>query len=119
MLVTVTNVTNVTAWQTSRTINNPDFYEGYPGVPPITSAVGGNVTDPLPYPFDQAGPLAAGSAVTLPMRDRDWYYSRSLYNTQYPHIKWQQLVQAGVVTMAFASETNQNDEQMIFDRHAV
>lgn len=106
MLMICTNVT-------TRTINNPDFYLGYPGVPGVTSAVGGNVTDPLPYPFSHVGPVGAGLAAgatvgnptgALPVHPRDWRYKGVPWLPQEPGEKWNQLVKSGIVTLAMATE---------------
>jgi hypothetical protein len=97
MLMTVTNAT-------TRTINKPDFYLGYPGVPGVTSAVGGNVTDALPHPFGHIGPLASGANLQLPVHPRDWRYKAVPWLPQEPGEQWNQLVKSGIVTLAFATE---------------
>jgi len=105
MLMTVTNTSG-------RTINAADQISAGSG-PSGILATGGNVTDPLPYPFSLSGSLADTVGRQLPMRNRDWRYQRSAYMPECS-IQWQQLVQAGVVTMAVASETGNLDEEELY-----
>jgi len=114
MLVTVEN-------QLAVSINDPAVGEDGVALP------GGNHpeeathrTYPLPYPFDLVGVLTenGGSrdSVQLPMHHRDWRYSRSQMARGMPvSEKWNQLVQAGVVTMAYAAQTTLRDEEDLFE----
>jgi len=77
-------------------------------------------TYPLPYPFDLVGTLdangGANDSVELPMHHRDWRYSRSQMARGLPvSEKWSQLVQAGVVTMAYAVQTDLRDVEDLFE----
>lgn len=106
MLVTVTNVT-------SRTINKLEELTGGTG-PAALLAVGGNRLDPLPYPFGHIGSLAASGTKQLPMHARDWRYKSVPWLPQEPSIEWQQLVQAGVVTLTLAAETDNRSQEDLF-----
>jgi len=102
MLMTIQNTSG-------RSINVLETMSGGSGTSAL-SAVGGNRTDPLPYPFGHIGTLADTATKQLPMRNRDWRYQGSAYMEE-PSKQWQQLVQAGVVTMTVASETGNTDEE--------
>ena len=106
MLMTVTNTSG-------RTLNALDEITGGTG-PASLLAVGGARKDPLPYPFGHIGSLANAAASVLPMHTRDWRYKSVPWLPQEPSIEWQQLVQAGTVTMAAATETDATDEEDIF-----
>jgi len=105
VLMTITNTSG-------RDINVLEQMTGGSG-PSALLATGGNVTDPLPYPFAHIGTLADTANSQLPMHNRDWRYQRSAYMPE-PSIEWQQLVQAGVVTMTVATETGNTDEEEIY-----
>lgn len=110
MLVTVTNTSG-------RAINVPAVGEDGVALP------GGNHpaeathrTDPLPYPFDLIGTLAIAGTKQLPMHHRDWRYSRSQMARGLPvSEKWNQIVQAGVVTLTYAAQANLRDEEDLFE----
>lgn len=106
MLVTVTNTSG-------RTINALDAITGGTG-PAAVYATGGNRTDPLPYPFGHIGPLANSATKQLPMQARDWRYKSVPWLPMEPSKEWQQLVQAGIVTLAVATEANERDQEDIF-----
>jgi hypothetical protein len=106
MLVTCTNVT-------TRTINKLETLTGGTGTSALL-ATGGNRTDPLPYPFGHIGELLAAGTKQLPMHDRDWRYRSVPGLTQEPSIEWQQLVQAGVVTLTLAAETGNRSQEDLF-----
>jgi len=106
VLLTVTN-------DSGRTINGLDSITGGTGSSALL-ATGGARKDPLPYPFGHIGELADAASKQLPMHVRDWRYKSVPWLPQEPSIEWQQLVQAGVVSLAVASETNQVDEENIF-----
>ena len=101
MIVTLTNTSG-------GVLNDLDIHDGG------SLAVGGQRKDPLPYPFGHIGPLLDTIAKVLPMHTRDWRYKSVPWLPQEPSIEWQQLVQAGTVTMAAATETNATDEEDIF-----
>jgi hypothetical protein len=107
MLVTVTNAS-------PNQINYLDYYVGAPGGVGVTNATGGNVVSPLPYPFDWIGPLNSLATYQLPMHNRDWHYKRSPCDPQDAGQQWQQLIQAGIVTLAFAAETGNTDTEELF-----
>lgn len=113
MLITVEN-------QLSVEINKPAVGEDGVSLP------GGNHpqeathrTYPLPYPFDLVGTLdangGANDAVQLPMHPRDWRYSRSQMARGLPvSEKWNQLVQAGVVTFTIAAQADRRDVEELY-----
>jgi len=76
---------------------------------------------PLPYPFGPyVGTLDANGgaydSIQLPMHHRDWRYSRSQMARGLPvSEEWNQIVQAGVVTMAYAAQANVRDEEDLFE----
>lgn len=94
MLMTVTNVSG-------RIINTP--ITGGSGVSP--DAVGGSVSDPLPYPFSHVGPVAiGGSTAALPVHEQDWRFKSVPWLPSEPADDWNYLVQAKVVTIGFGAE---------------
>lgn len=114
MLVTVTNLT-------SREINKPAVGEDGVSLP------GGNHpqdathrTDPLPHPFGPfVGTLDASGgaydAVQKVMHPRDWRYSRSQMARGLPvSEEWNQLVQAGTVSLTVAAQANRRDSEELF-----
>jgi hypothetical protein len=107
MLATVTNTSG-------RTINKLDSYLGYAGGLGVSSAVGGNRTDPLPYPFGHIGELAAAGTKQLPMHPRDFRYKAVPSMPREAGEDWQVMIQAGVVTLAFAAETGRRDSEELF-----
>jgi hypothetical protein len=63
-------------------------------------------SDPLPYPFSHIGTLASAGALQLPMHPADWRHKSVPSRAQFPWNQWNQLVQAGVVTVATAAQTD-------------
>jgi hypothetical protein len=104
MLVTVTNTSGVT-------INNP--ITGGFGVSP--DAVGGSKSFPLPYPFGHLPPMLNGASKQLPMHPADWHRKSVPWLPQSPATEWNQLVQAGVVTMATALQSGVRDQEEKFE----
>jgi hypothetical protein len=109
MLVTVTNASATIA------INSPVTGEDGVALP------GGNHpseathrSNPLPYPFDLIGELAASGTKQLPMQPQDWRYSRSQMRGVPVEVQWSQMVQAGVVTLAVAAQANVRDSEEIY-----
>jgi hypothetical protein len=100
MLVTVTNTSG-------GTINN--LITGGSGV--SSDAVGGSKNTPLPYPFGHIGSLANGANKQLPMHPADWRYKSVPWLPMEPATEWNQLVQAGKVTMAFADQASVKDQE--------
>lgn len=74
---------------------------GGTGVSP--DAVGGNVTRPLPYPFNRNGSLAIGGARTLGVNVRDFTTREVMCQPELPVQDWDNLLQKGWVTLAFAT----------------
>jgi hypothetical protein len=114
-LMTVIN--NLPATQ----LNYLDFYYGYPGGPPVTNAIGGNLVNPVPYPFDWVQPFlanpAAGStpgvpgaayAVQLPVHESDMGFTDPNFGPLNVETLWNQLIMAGTVTVTFAAESPTN-----------
>ena len=57
----------------------------------------------------------ANDAATLPMHPRDWRYSRSQMARGLPvSEEWNQMVQAGIVTMAVGAQANRRDTEELF-----
>lgn len=113
MLVTVTNTSG-------RAINVPAV--GEDGV-----ALGGGVrpgeathrTDPLPFPFSHIGEVAIAGSQQLPMHPSDWRHGEGGQRTQMARglpvrKQWQQLVQAGVVTLTVAAQADRNEQEELF-----
>jgi hypothetical protein len=95
MLIQVTNLK-------SYAINAPDVYAG---------AVGGNVVNGLPHPFGWIGPMAkngdSGYQKTLAMLPSDLGKREAVNGSaQTAGEKWQQLVQAGVVSLTYTAQTD-------------
>lgn len=103
MLVTVTNVSTAT-------INN--VIPGGSGV--SSDAVGGSKNKPLPYPFGHIGPLAASASKQLPMHPADWRHKAVPWLTFEPVTEWNQLVQAGTVTLTIADQATVRDSEEKF-----
>lgn len=109
MLVTITNAT-------TRTINA--LCVGEDGL----AASGGNHpeeanhrSDPLPYPFAHIGELAAAGTKQLPMQPADWRYQRAnVPSGPAVSTQWNQLVQAGVITVAIAAQATNTDVENAF-----
>lgn len=97
MLVTVTNLK-------SYSINTPDVYPG-------TAAVGGNVNNGLPHPFGWVGPLTAngtaGDHSVQALHPSDLYFREVMNGSaQTAWEKWQQMIQASVVTLGLAIQAD-------------
>ena len=100
MIVTVTNTSGAT-------LNALAVHDGGSG------ATGGARKDPLPYPFGHIGSLADGASKSLPMHTADWL--RPVHqSTLSPREEWNQLVQAGKVTLAVAAQADAQDAQDAF-----
>jgi len=96
MLVTCTNLT-------ARTINQPDTLTiTVPNSTASLQAVGGNITDPVPYPFNTfsfAPNGQTGYFQTLPVNERDLSRKSSAWAPHLPSEQWNRLVAAGVVSL--------------------
>jgi hypothetical protein len=114
MLTTVTNTTN-TVGLPSRTINDLDAYTTLGVGPSQTTAVGGARKDALPYPFGHIGALVAGGTKQLPMHPRDWRHRDVIVGSPMDSgEQWQQMVQAGTVSLTFAAQTARRDAEELF-----
>lgn len=71
-------------------------------------------SDPLPYPFSHIGTLASAAAKQLPMHPSDWSRKSVPSASQFPWNKWNVLVNAGIVTMATAAQTDSVDNEEAF-----
>jgi hypothetical protein len=61
------------------------------------------------------GSLAAAATKQLPMHPRDWRHRDVFVGSPFEAgEEWQQLVQAGTVTMAFAAQTARRDAEELF-----
>ena len=99
MVVTVTNVSG-------GNLNNLDTISFGSG-PSALNAVGGQKKNALPYPFNRenVGTLANSASAVLPMRPDDWWFKPVPGVPSTPMQEWNMLVQAGKVTMSFATES--------------
>ncbi len=114
MLVTVTNTTN-TVGLPSRAINGLDQYTTLGSTLTAIIAVGGQRKDALPYPFAHIGSLAAAATRQLPMHPRDWRHRDVIVGSPMEAgEEWQQLIQAGTVSLAFAAQTGRRDAEELF-----
>lgn len=109
MLVTVTNASGAA-------INGLDSFttDSGQGGPAVLTATGGARKRPLPYPFGHIGSLAASGTKQLPMHPRDWRHKPVPYESFDAGEQWQQLVQRGIVTLAYASQTRVSDAEELF-----
>lgn len=114
MLITVTNLTD-------HPINYADSIDTasyLPGNPAGLVAIGGNIRYPLPYPFSGAGELEASGgadAIQRAMHVADLRRAHNMHSAFAPGEEWQQLVQAGIVSLAAAAETGRTDiEEELF-----
>ena len=125
-IMTVTNTTN-TVDLPSRTVNRPAEYYGNdifgdPIVPdPLLGTAlltaqssglygddKGHKNDPLPYPFNRQGDIAAGANLALPVHPID--FTKTIWwETHSPASEWNHLVQKGTVSVSFAAETGVQD----------
>ena len=103
MLVTVTNVSG-------GTINTPAT--GGSGV--SADAVGGTISNPLPFPFGHIGPLANSASKQLPMHPGDWHHKSVPWLPQAPVTEWNTLVQAKKVTIAVADQAGVKDSEELY-----
>jgi hypothetical protein len=98
-------VTNLLAVQ----LNYLDYYLGYPGVPGVTAAVGGNRVNPVPYPFDWYVFPANGTTgynPTFPSHLGDLIWQKTpTFSPHKPYEAWNQLIQAGTVSVTVTTET--------------
>ena len=89
-------------------LNKLDVHEGG------SLAVGGQVKDPLPYPFNWVGQTAASGDVGLAdagtavyaMHPQDFNYKPLLWKALAPIDEMKQMLMAGQVTLTFAAETD-------------
>jgi len=114
MLVTVENQLS-TRINYLEEINTAQYL---PGNPAGLVATGGNVVQPLPFPFDQVGELAAnglaGDDVQRAMHPSDFRRQHNLHKPMEPREEWNQIIQAGIVTFVIASETGFTDTEETF-----
>lgn len=103
MLVTVTNTSG-------GTINTPTT--GGSGV--SADAVGGTISNPLPFPFAHIGPLANSGTKQLPMHPGDWHHKSVPWLPQAPVTEWNLLVAAGKVTLAVADQSGVKDNEELY-----
>ena len=101
MLMSVTNLQ-------SAEMNGLDTYlSGVQGTPSSMAATGGARKDPLPYPFNRSGAIAAGATKTLPVRSRDFVRQNTPFEPLAPADEWQQLIQAGKISVLLTAEQAQ------------
>lgn len=79
-----------------------------------TYATGGARVNQLPFPFSHTT-IAPSAAVALGVRPRDMARQK-VADSLSPATQWNQLVQAGTVTVAMAKEATSTDvEELAFD----
>jgi hypothetical protein len=101
MLMSVTNLQ-------SAEMNGLDTHlSGVQGTPSSMAATGGARKDPLPYPFNRSGAIAAGATKTLPVRSRDFVRQNTPFEPLAPADEWQQLIQAGKISVLLTAEQAQ------------
>jgi len=109
MIVTVENVSDVV-------LNDITDENGCPGAvssDPYFKAFTGRV-NPLPYPFNHVGKLEPTDTSALPMHPEDWGKPFVPWVPMTNRKKWNQLVQAGKVTLAFAVQGDLTDQEELF-----
>ena len=106
MLVTVKNVSGVT-------MNDLEAITGGTG-PSAVNAVGGNRLRPLPYPFGHIGALTDTSTKQLPMHPADWTFKIVPSIPMQPREEWNNLVQAGKVTLTVVAQNGRRDQFELF-----
>lgn len=97
MLTTVENVSD----DDLNALDEVDLGDGPSG----GVASGGARVNPLPYPFGHVGTLASGDSIDMPTRPSDWHYKPVPSLPMTPETEWQQLIQAGMVTIVSVAET--------------
>jgi hypothetical protein len=100
MLLTVTNLS------ASITLNDLDVYQGYVSASmPTVNATGGARKYPLPYPFGHVV-LGPSGNKQLPAHTMDMLKGgpAPMWSTFNPGTEWNQLIQAGVVSVTIATE---------------
>lgn len=71
-------------------------------------------SDPLPWPFSHIGSLADSGTKQLPVHPSDWTRKSCPSVAQFPWNKWNVLVNAGIVTLATAAQTDAVDQEELF-----
>ena len=72
-------------------------------------AVGGTISNPLPYPANKSGPLAIGATLVIQMHVEDLQNKSVPWLPLTPSTEWQMLIQAGLVTVSFLAVTGTNN----------
>lgn len=76
---------------------------------------GGNRTNPLPYPFNLVT-IAPSATKILPAHHRDMEYRKPSFDPQQSSEQWNQMIQAGTVTVTYAAEsTNRDTDDIMID----
>lgn len=105
MLMTVTNTSATLA------LNVLDTYVSGPsGSTASIVATGGARVRALPHPFSHAT-IAASGNLQLPVHPEDMRENFYTGPESSPRSKWNQLVNAGMVTLAFADQTGVRDTE--------
>lgn len=99
-LLTVANLS-------TKILNRPAVGGG--GVSP--DAVGGDVLDGLPHPFEANGPLAVGASRELAVHARDFNVRVQMQQPMLPADDWARMVQAGDISLAFVADANTTDAE--------
>lgn len=106
MLATVTNTSGVVLNALDQQI------VGYGAAQAI--ATGGAVKNPLPHPFNKNGSLAVGANKVLSVHPQDFRYVPTMGSNPEPRDAINQMIQAGLITVALAAETPRRDIEEVF-----
>lgn len=65
-------------------------------------AVGGNVANPLPYPFNANGELDDGDTLTLGVNLHDLFVRQQMQQPELPQQEWDLLIQKGWLSVSYS-----------------
>lgn len=112
MLMSVTNVSGRAIHAPITYDTNVDPLLGTAGLIAESSGLFGNdkgsKSDPLPYPFDRGDELANSATRQLPVHPQD-FTRNNHWDAQSPATLWNQMIQMGIVTIAWAAEPGVSD----------
>jgi len=74
-------------------------------------AVGGDLADGLPHPFEANGPLNVGASRQLAVHARDFNVRVQMQQPMIPADDWARMVQAGEISLAFLADAQSTDAE--------
>lgn len=74
-------------------------------------AVGGDILDGLPHPFEANGTLGVGASRQLAVHARDFNVRVQMQQPMIPADDWARMVQAGEISLAFAADAQSTDAE--------